>query len=112
MVRSPDFFCDDDPSGRRGDSTGQAKTDSSSFQMVARVAFASMVKLPRIPPSPAVTAWHAPSLVTKRLVTMCSTPDVVTLDCTGTIMRVKGSMPRYVLAHPGKGAAGSSSCGS
>ncbi|CAN0407065.1 unnamed protein product, partial [Hapterophycus canaliculatus] len=34
---------------------------------------------------------------TKRLVTMSSGPEVVCLDCTGTIMRIKGSIPRLYL---------------
>lgn len=35
------------------------------------------------------TPMHA-----KRLLTMSAPPEVLCLDCTGTIMRIKGSMPR------------------
>ncbi|CAM9171279.1 unnamed protein product [Ectocarpus fasciculatus] len=56
----------------------------------ARLAFAS-----------AAVKWShlvsTPLPSTRRLLTMRAGPDVVCLDCTGTIMRIKGSMPRLYL---------------
>ncbi|CBN77932.1 haloacid dehalogenase-like hydrolase [Ectocarpus siliculosus] len=57
----------------------------------SRLAFASAaVKWSHLPVS-------TPPPSTRRLLTMRAGPDVLCLDCTGTIMRIKGSMPRLYL---------------
>ncbi|CAN0247378.1 unnamed protein product, partial [Ectocarpus sp. 8 AP-2014] len=57
----------------------------------SRLAFASAaVKWSHLPVS-------TPPPSSRRLLTMRAGPDVLCLDCTGTIMRIKGSMPRLYL---------------
>ncbi|CAM9542227.1 unnamed protein product [Scytosiphon promiscuus] len=63
--------------------------------MTARLAFTSAaLKWSHISSGP---GQHTSVTATKRLLTMSSGPQVLCLDCTGTIMRIKGSVPRLYL---------------
>ena len=61
-------------------------------RMASRLAFAFAANSLPVRNTP---IHHA----TRQLLTMSARPEVVCLDCTGTIMRIKGSMPRCV-KHP------------